>query len=1071
MANVNGGTIKFVLRGDDQNLSKMINAASNNAQTLAKSFSRVVVDARQTTVAARMQQNAMLGAAQAQARLAMAQGNSSQAAKILQSALGQVNNQSIQSINAQTQLARIQNNAAQGANTLANNLRGAAKELGIFGALFVAGKVGDFVTGLIAGANELEKQKALVRALSKDQAQYNSTIALATTQQQKFGGSLTENLRSLGAFLNLSQRTGVELAGLENLARRLALVDPIQGFEGAAVALKEFFSGDITSLSRRFEIPRSVLNGLKDIEDPIERFKELDKVVSDLGFSQKVLESATQTTAIVYDRLGASIENAKNAVGSYLAEILKIPAQVVTEVILKRVAEDLPQALPENVDAKKLAAQEQFLTLADNVTQFNVAVQFANRTMDQAGLATATLIGHYNELTAAQFAAAKAAIANGASTAEVAARLNELGPTLDKLGVNLDFVAQMGYASSAATEDLKSRLFALALSSNEGAVQAQNLANAWFNNQISLAELQVALRNIEVSNAAVSVGMQEAALSANLAATGGAAYNTQLQALGISTKDAAGGVTEYNTALTEEISKTQEAREQSARLAEINEYIARIAGQVSAGLITKAQAAIQLGNAFGFATVQAEGLIDAELRLASVGDRLKAGQGANTFSNVRGGKNGGGAFGAGTTLGGGAPGRSGTGDVDAVIRNIEQQQKAAKELADSERALAIAQGGRAVEMNLLRQDLSKLKQGTVEYNNTLADLSRLEQQESKANKGKGGGASPRLSAQEKLNNTLLSNKDSYEDKIENSERDHQEKLLDIQNEFAAKQLESQKKQEISKRASRADFYDKLINSDAKDQERFAAQYEAAFAEAQQIAQSGQLELSQKVLAARQQQIEAAIDFESAKQAIQEDEKLTGKEKKNKIAAIEAINRLREDQRAEELKQIREGGDDNVNELNTKLNEEAARYAAQADEIGIKAEQIAERRIASWQRTNQKIAAEGAAELTAFGGLGTGITPPGATGSTLGTSAQPLVTTTPNGESVLGSEQAMGVRIVELAFVRDEGVISELGILGSRLESKLDELRGAIAEQTNNLGGKIDGVASAVRNIKFPSVVR
>lgn len=243
MPDITGGTIRFVLRGEDQNLGKLLREMNTSTEQLAKSFRETIIDVKAASNAMRQHESVLLRTAQAQARLAVAQGRPAEAAKILQGALGQVTTQSIASINTQTQLVKVQAQAAAGASTLANSVKGVAKELGIFGALFVGQQIVGFAADLVNSANELEKQKAIVGALSKNQAEYASTLELARSQQEKFGGSLTKNLSSLGAFLNLSQRTGVELVGLENLARRLALVDPVQGFEGAAVALKEFFSG------------------------------------------------------------------------------------------------------------------------------------------------------------------------------------------------------------------------------------------------------------------------------------------------------------------------------------------------------------------------------------------------------------------------------------------------------------------------------------------------------------------------------------------------------------------------------------------------------------------------------------------------------------------------------------------------------------------------------------------------------------------------------------------------------------------------------------------------------------
>lgn len=48
------------------------------------------------------------------------------------------------------------------------------------------------------------------------------------------------------------------------IAQKLALLDPVQGFEGAGLAIREFLSGEYMSLVRRFELSRSELQRIRD---------------------------------------------------------------------------------------------------------------------------------------------------------------------------------------------------------------------------------------------------------------------------------------------------------------------------------------------------------------------------------------------------------------------------------------------------------------------------------------------------------------------------------------------------------------------------------------------------------------------------------------------------------------------------------------------------------------------------------------------------------------------------------------------------------------------------------------
>jgi hypothetical protein len=68
-----------------------------------------------------------------------------------------------------------------------------------------------------------------------------------------------------GRALVTSARGSTEaLLELVRVAEQLATLDPVQGLAGGVVALQEALSGDFTSLIRRFEIPRTMIERLKN---------------------------------------------------------------------------------------------------------------------------------------------------------------------------------------------------------------------------------------------------------------------------------------------------------------------------------------------------------------------------------------------------------------------------------------------------------------------------------------------------------------------------------------------------------------------------------------------------------------------------------------------------------------------------------------------------------------------------------------------------------------------------------------------------------------------------------------
>lgn len=192
--------------------------------------------------------------------------------------------------------------------------------------MLVQQTVGQVVNGIrevLDQANQLEKTSATISALAGNFQTYSNVIAIAQKQQEKFGGSLNEQLAGFSNLVPISRKFNVNMEQLDNVARRLAIVDPLQGFSGASIALKEFFAGDITSLSRRFEIDRSSLNAIKGIADQGERLAALDRVLANMGISSAVLTARSNTAAASFDKLGGNWANTMTLVGQGFQSVLK----------------------------------------------------------------------------------------------------------------------------------------------------------------------------------------------------------------------------------------------------------------------------------------------------------------------------------------------------------------------------------------------------------------------------------------------------------------------------------------------------------------------------------------------------------------------------------------------------------------------------------------------------------------------------------------------------------------------------------------------------------------------------
>ncbi|SFS76354.1 hypothetical protein [Paenibacillus sp. 453mf] len=112
---------------------------------------------------------------------------------------------------------------------------------------------------------------------------------------------LGDFLSSSKGFISTSKDLG-QLKQMTNLAERLAAIDfPVQGIEGASLSLKEFFSGDTQSLVERFELSRSDLAPLKNL-DLSTQLRELDKFLDKLGASDDLLKAQEQSTMGQYNQ-------------------------------------------------------------------------------------------------------------------------------------------------------------------------------------------------------------------------------------------------------------------------------------------------------------------------------------------------------------------------------------------------------------------------------------------------------------------------------------------------------------------------------------------------------------------------------------------------------------------------------------------------------------------------------------------------------------------------------------------------------------------------------------------------
>lgn len=161
------------------------------------------------------------------------------------------------------------------------------------GAAFGAWKLGDAVIG---GALRQEMNETQLMGLSGDDRTGKALFDMIKGEAMNSTFATSEFMAAAKSYMGFT-RDPEEMKGYLELTKRLALFDPIQGTDGAAVAIKEALSGDLMSLSERFEMPRSMLygNGFDSKADAQTNFDAVMKTIEQQGLTSDAVKRFEST--------------------------------------------------------------------------------------------------------------------------------------------------------------------------------------------------------------------------------------------------------------------------------------------------------------------------------------------------------------------------------------------------------------------------------------------------------------------------------------------------------------------------------------------------------------------------------------------------------------------------------------------------------------------------------------------------------------------------------------------------------------------------------------------------------
>lgn len=559
---------------------------------------------------------------------------------------------------------------------------------------------------------------------------------------------------------------------------------------------------------------------------------------------------AVEGIATDFQRMGAASENAKTAVGGLLAQLLKFPAQITTELLIK-----VTGGLQEIVDYQKNLDGVAAKTVEASRTfeEYASKQEFVNTEL-------AKVNDHITDLSRAQFDYARSLIDSGASAGEALAKARQYGDVIDA-------VKQSSGDWMSTNEGLRDQLIGLASEGGGYADAVHNLSGAFLDGQITGETFTSAVAQLAAQHEVARQAAAEEARENRLLA----GSHTEVT---ISALDSAAASLADTQAKELQTLQTQLLSEQA---------------QIAANAFLAANPAI---NESGIRAMVTAGAISPLI-----------GQLAILTLQIRAAK---------AELGGIAMGRPETGG-DAIARSLGGAAASQRYLAEqgeravaAQRAQTAAIGSQAQKTKILKEDYDQavrsFGKGSAEAIEAQTKLLQA-QKGTGGSGGGGGGAAARETAAEKTGDSLATIERTSGNKLAEIDRTTQEKLAAIDAKYAEQRIQAAQAlaDQIAEASAAVAFDQTLDNFDAfgkdmteEQQTQFAAReaaevhynerVAAAQERARQEAQSGDAQLASDKLKARTDQAKKEQEIEERAAKANAD---TGNKQQAAVAATAA----------------------------------------------------------------------------------------------------------------------------------------------------------------------------------------
>lgn len=251
-----------------------------------------------------------------------------------------------------------------GANGLSASLRGMQSSLvGIAGAYLGAQGAAKAFSATIGAAANFEQSEVAVKAIFNDDKA--SSKYLKMVQKKAIDSPLlnsTEMLSSSKTLVAMTKNVD-ELGKAWSIIERLMVLDPTQGTDGAAFALKEMWQGDSLSMVERFGLDKKKLNEIKKMAIP-KQISEINKMLDGMGITQKTVDAMGDTTKGLWAQLGEKSRTFFKDIGmesnGKLADFLRRMNKMFDGLDTKAISDKLGNMLGKATD-KAIALYDLFV--------------------------------------------------------------------------------------------------------------------------------------------------------------------------------------------------------------------------------------------------------------------------------------------------------------------------------------------------------------------------------------------------------------------------------------------------------------------------------------------------------------------------------------------------------------------------------------------------------------------------------------------------------------------------------------------------------------------------------------